>query len=61
MTAKAKAGTGIGNYILTVTRGSTALLNDASNSNEITIFAVDSFGAETMVDLNGPEVPAAGE
>ena len=60
VTAKAKAGTGIGNYILTVTRGSTALLNDASNSNEITIFAVDSFGAETMVDLNGPEVPAAG-
>ena len=24
--------------------------------NEITIFATDSFGAETMVDLNGTEV-----
>ena len=48
-----------GSYILTVTRGSTALLNDASKSNEITIFAIDSFGAETMVDLNGTEADGA--
>ena len=45
-----------GSYILTVKRSSTALLNDESNENEITIFAIDSFGAETMVDLNGTGV-----
>ena len=59
VTAKAKAGTGIGNYILTVKRISTTALNDKSESNEITIFAVDSFGAETEVDLNGPVVTVA--
>ena len=41
-----------GSYILTVQR-SKAGMDDQSKSNEITIFAVDSFGAETMVDLNG--------
>ena len=53
MKAATKDGTVSGNYILTVTRLPTAIVNDASKTNEITIFATDSFGAEAMVDLNG--------
>ena len=40
------------NYILTVTRLKPGL-NDRSESQDIWIFATDSFGAEVMVDLNG--------
>ena len=52
--AATKAGTVSGSYILTVTRIPTAIEDDASKENKITIFATDSFGAERMVDLNGP-------
>ena len=49
-------------YILTVTRKKSGT-NDVSGMQKITIFATDSFGAETMVDINGddpvaPNVPA---
>ena len=42
-------------YILTITRKASGT-DDVSGTQEITIFAQDSFGAETMVDLNGPFV-----
>ena len=57
VSASATDGPVSGSYILTVKRISTGL-NDQSNSNEITIFATDSFGAETMVDLNGTAADA---
>ena len=48
-------------YILTVTRLKSGT-NDMSGTQKITIFAQDSFGAETMIDLNGddPARPGGG-
>ena len=48
VSADTKAGAVSGSYILTVTRLK-AGLNDKSEESEITIFAQDSFGAETKV------------
>ena len=41
-------------YILTVTRKKSGT-NDVSAMQKLTIFAMDSFGAETMVDINGAD------
>ena len=52
VSASVKAGATSGSYILTVTRLK-AGMNDMSMKNNITILAQDSYGAETVVDLNG--------
>ena len=45
-------------YILTVTRKKSGT-NDESAMQKLTIFAMDSFGAETMVDINGADLTGA--
>ena len=52
VSASVKDGATSGNYILTVTRLK-AGMDDMSQMNNITVIAVDSYGAETVVDLNG--------
>ena len=47
-------------YILTVTRLKSGT-NDVSAMQKLTIFAMDSFGAETMVDINGADELDGGE
>ena len=47
-------------YILTVTRKKSGT-NDVSGMQKITIFAKDSFGAETQVDINGADLTTEAE
>ena len=53
VSAKVTAVSG-NDYILTVTRLKSGT-DDVSGTQKITIFAQDSFGAETMIDLNGDD------